>query len=458
MRQMSDKNNKHIIFGLGQSGLSCARYFDRIGQPYGILDTRQQPPGISELDNLSLCTFVQLGEADEVILKDCQQLIVSPGIDLNIPFIKKAIDLGVDVCGDVEIFARNCDKTVVAITGSNGKSTVTDLTDRLISAAGLNSQKGGNIGLPVLDFLPQDSADIYVLELSSFQLDSTHSLAPKVAVLLNLSEDHLDRYQGFEQYCHSKQSIFRNSEFRVFNQDDRLTYPKIITENCRSFSIATEPNIADSNVSYIKNNSTSPDLPNHRLVVKQQTVIASSSLNITGKHNLANVLASLNILDCLDIKIDNKVLCALEQYKGLNHRFQLVLRKNNVTWINDSKATNVGATIAALESVDLSGASQLVLIAGGDSKQSDLNPLVKYLDEHVTHMVLIGKDAKLFSKLSSKVKSYIVDNMQQAVIKALSIINGSATILLSPACSSLDMYINFEDRGNDFIASVRKYA
>lgn len=451
------KKSKQIIFGLGQSGLSCARYFDRIGQAYFLFDTREEPPGEKDVASLEYCEEYYSGKTfdfesiDESVFANCQQMVVSPGISLETPFVKKAKQLNIDVCGDVELFARNCSKPIIAITGSNGKSTVTDLTDKLLNAAGKKPQKGGNIGLAVLDFLPEQANDIYVLELSSFQLDTTYSLKPEVAVLLNLSEDHLDRYQNFDDYCQSKKRIYKDAKYLVFNQDDHLTYPSTLSEKACSFSVLPETQDKE-NVSRIVRRGLGYDL-----FVKDQFVIASDELNVTGTHNFANVLASLTILDCLNVKLDKNVLKALRSFNGLKHRFQLIFRGNNIEWINDSKATNVGATIAALNSVETCDEHQLILIAGGDSKQSDLRPLIEPLENKVKSMVLLGKDARLFADLTSKVTSYFVDNMQQAVCKAKELIAGKTTVLLSPACASLDMYKNFEERGDEFISAVRTY-
>lgn len=458
MKHMDAKGNTHIIFGLGQSGLSCARYFDRIEQPYLLVDTRENPPGKDDISLLSHCQGASFGDIDESILTDCLQLVVSPGISLQTPFVQKATALDIDVCGDVELFARACNKPIVAITGSNGKSTVTDLTDKLINAAGIRSQKAGNIGLPVLDFLPQDKAEIYVLELSSFQLDTTDSLAPEIAVLLNISEDHLDRYSGFKQYCQSKQKIYQRAKYKVFNFDDELTHPAKICKNDLGFSLQIPKNNQSLSLSHIKPLQSDKDLLSYELVVNQVDIMSCNLLNITGKHNFANVLASLNILACLNIVIDKNVLQVLKGYKGLKHRFQLVKGDNLCQWINDSKATNVGATIAALNSLDLDPDTHLILIAGGDSKQSELSPLVQPLEEKVNSLILMGKDAELFNRLSSKVASYLVENMHQAVCKAKQLIDGKTIILLSPACSSLDMFSSFEARGDEFIAEVRACA
>jgi len=443
----------HIIFGLGKSGLSCARYFDRISQPYYLVDSRNLPPSQEQVDRLSYCKGTAFGTIDDSLLESCEQLVVSPGVALTTDFVTKAINAGIDVCGDVELFARICDKPIVAITGSNGKSTVTDLAEQLINAANIDCQKGGNIGLPVLDFLPEMSADIYVLELSSFQLDTTESLKAEVAVCLNITEDHMDRYPTFNDYVKSKQKIFNHAHYSIFNRDDQLTYPPSInSENTWSFSLV-EPNENDEKISFLKKEDKGS-----QLVVTNQSILLAQQLNVTGKHNWSNVLACLTILKCLDIEITEQILNKLIAYKGLKHRFQLVSRKNKCEWINDSKATNVGATVAALNSLDLSANQKVTLIAGGDSKQSDLTPLIEPINNIVSHLILMGVDAQKIAQLPIQTNPYFVDDMNQAVTKANELIEPNDIVLLSPACASLDMYSSFEARGDAFIDAVRECA
>ena len=442
----------HLILGLGKSGLSCARYFDRIGQDYCLLDTRHNPPGLEQITTLTHCKSTVFGDLKLALLKDCKMLVVSPGIALSQPFVSEAIKRDIDVCGDIELFARACDKPVVAITGSNGKSTVTDLTEKLINAAGLKCQKGGNIGLPVLDFLPMQNADIYVLELSSFQLDTTHSMKPKVSVLLNVSEDHMDRYKTFSDYTNSKQRVFKNAIYKIFNGEDRLTYPSSISTKDYTFSVDKPIEPVAQKVSYLKQRDRS-----FELVVDHKDIIGTNSLQITGRHNWLNGLTCLCILKCLEFPFNDNDLRCLEHYQGLPHRFQRVSKKFEYDWINDSKATNVGATVAAIDSIHLAK-NKVILIAGGDSKQSDLSPLIELFENKICSLVLLGKDARLLSDLTNKVDSYFVENMQQAVSKAKQLASPGDIVLLSPACSSLDMYKNFEARGEAFVDAIRKCA
>jgi len=459
----------HIILGLGQSGLSCARYFDRIAQSYGVLDTREYPPGREAIESSKFCQMSNFGKLDQTWLNGCKLLVVSPGISPTLPFIKKAKSLGVDVCGDVELFARNCSKPIVAITGSNGKSTVTDLTDRLINATNINCQKGGNIGLPVLDFLPQADADLYVLELSSFQLDTTFTLSPEIAVLLNISEDHMDRYSDFMAYVSSKKQIFSGANRSIYNAEDSLTFPEPIKENDIAFSLNLDSSSKKGTTNYLNRVEDGTDI-----IIDGSKQLKTSELSITGRHNYANVLASLSILSGLNIEINEQVLSVLKEYQGLKHRFQLVSRSKGCEWINDSKATNVGATVAALNSIEKHGRKNIVLIAGGDSKESDLQPLVEPVIEKVSHLFLLGKDrhkiADLISYSSSDIfnqvaksnkndiKIHFVENLKEAVVAASAIVDMNDIVLLSPACSSLDMFKNFEARGDAFIEAVRQCA
>lgn len=454
--------HKNIIFGLGKSGMSCAHYFDRKGIYYTLIDTRSNLPNKEEISKLINCEASYFGSIDDDVLDSCKKLIVSPGISLQHPFVTQAKKRNIDICGDVELFARDCDKKVVAITGSNGKSTVTELTYKLISASGINVQMAGNIGLPVLDFLATNNderlPELFILELSSFQLDLTKSLKPAVAVLLNVSEDHMDRYESFSDYVDSKRTIYNGAKERVFNLDDKRCFPSKINTSDYAFSIEQRDKNMSCNTAHILE-ELSKESKDYKFYMNQEMILDSTELNMIGHHNFANILASLSILKLLKIELDTKVLRTLCDYNGMNHRFQLVSRKFDCHWINDSKATNVGATIAALENFDSSQEQRLILIAGGDSKKSDLNPLINEFENRVESLILLGKDAQLFANLSNKIKAYFVKNMQQAVEKAKSLIDGlstsrKTTVLLSPASASLDMFENFEDRGEQFTRAI----
>ncbi len=443
---------KHIIFGLGKSGIACAGYFDRINKPYSLIDSRENVD-LECLKSLSCCQSTFFGELDNSLVEGCEQLVLSPGISLNHPLVQRAQQLKIDVCGDVELFARECHKPIVAITGSNGKSTVTDLIAKVMSLNGLDCQKGGNIGLPVLDFLPLQQADIYVLELSSFQLDSTESLRPSVAILLNISEDHMDRYLDFDDYIYSKKKIYNKAKHRIFNWQDKNTHPLEISALDMAFTRQKLSSKKIQNQAYLRPNEQSFDL-----CINDKKVVNSKQLNITGIHNMMNVLACLATLECLDMKLSQQAMDGLKKYQGLAHRFQLVSRYLDCEWIDDSKATNVGATLAAIKSLDLSGNKQLILIAGGDSKQSDLSPLKQPFNSRVSHLILMGVDAKKLAAVVPSKQPIFANDMKAAVQKAADLCEPGDVVLLSPACSSLDMYSNFEARGLDFQKAVRECA
>jgi UDP-N-acetylmuramoylalanine--D-glutamate ligase len=454
---MSDKTpNKLIcIFGLGQSGVSAARYLQRTEQDFFVVDTRDNPPGKDEIKSLNHCRQTYFGTVPQENLNQLSMIIVSPGISKDITALALARSSGVEVIGDVELFVRNTNKKIVAITGSNGKSTVTDLTHKLLVAAGINAVIGGNYGIAVLDYLPENSAELYVLELSSFQLDTTPSIAADVAVILNISEDHMDRYESFEDYRQSKLSLTKRAKSLVINADD----PNIEVdsrEKIIKFSMKQA-----SSASY----STCIENSKCHLLVNGQAFISADQLQISGIHNWSNVLVALAVFELLNLKLNNNVVEALKNYQGLPHRFQLIESTDNTDWINDSKATNVGATQAALNSIDKALYSRIILIAGGDAKDSDLQPLKAPLSQ-IDYLIVMGKDANQFKSLISLDKYCLVDSMQSAVNKAKEVISfyhnssqeNRAIVLLSPACSSLDMYKNFEARGQAFIDAIKECA
>ncbi|MDH5631113.1 MAG: UDP-N-acetylmuramoyl-L-alanine--D-glutamate ligase, partial [Gammaproteobacteria bacterium] len=335
--------------------------------------------------------------------------------------------------------------------GSNGKSTVTELTHKLLVAAGVNAQIGGNFGVPVLDYLPEDAGDYYVLELSSFQLDTTQSLRAEIAVILNITEDHMDRYADFNAYKQSKLSIYNGAKNIIANYDDELTFPEK-SDRYKVFSLHEQT--ADYHLNY-QNDSA-------ELVIDNQGIIDVSKLMLSGSHNWSNALVAIGIVKQVAGEIDKNVLSALTSYQGLPHRFQLVKSDEGIDWINDSKATNVGATQAAINAIDLKIYGCIVLIAGGDAKGSDLSPLSSSF-ERVTHFILIGRDAPMFRKIIIDNKVTMATTLQDAIDKSYNFIkschqnvSGKAMVLLSPACASFDMFDNYMDRGNKFAEAVNQ--
>lgn len=447
---MSDNVQENLVcvFGLGMSGSAAARYLQRIGQKFFVVDTRSNPPGKDEVCGLSNCTASYFAEIPQESLNSAKQIILSPGVSPKINEIELARQMGVDIVGDVELFAQQSEGRIVAITGSNGKSTVADLTYQVLRSGDENVEIGGNFGVPVLDFLPQDTADIYVLELSSFQLDTTLSLKAEVAVLLNVSEDHMDRYASFNEYRNSKLSVFDGAKKCIVNADDELTWPDS-KENIVEFSI--QQNRAQFRIKHTDDDWI--------LCEGDKEIINARQLSVAGSHNWSNVLATMAIVNALDISLNDKMLQNLANYSGLAHRFQLIASNQDIDWINDSKATNVGATLAALKGIDRNYYTSVVLIAGGDAKGSDLSPLTRLLNEKVDYLILIGKDRALFQSLNLSITIELADDMAHAVNLAYVKLNSSkdnkkAAVLLSPACASSDMYKNFVARGQAFVDAV----
>lgn len=440
--------NLVCVFGLGMSGCAAARYLQRVDQAFFVVDTRINPSGKNEVINLPNCKASFFGDIPQEILNRSKQIILSPGVSPNINAIRLAKENNVDIVGDIEIFSQQSKNKIVAITGSNGKSTVTDLTYQMLKAAGINVEIGGNFGVPVLDFLPHDPADIYVLELSSFQLDTTRSLQADIAVVLNVSEDHMERYDSFEDYRSSKLSIFNGAKKQIVNADDKFTWPES-KDNVVEFSIRQKQ------AKYHLQSSQK-----HWVLCSQDAeVISTDQLKITGSHNWSNVLAVIAIIAELNISFEEDMLQVLKGYCGLPHRFQLVSSNQLADWINDSKATNIGATLAALSGIDRNYYAPVILIAGGDAKESDLSPLAPALSEKVDYLVLIGKDRNLFQQLDCDCKKELADDMQEAVSIAFRKVKNTdsdtkALVLLSPACASLDMYQNFMARGDAFVEAV----
>ena len=448
---------KSIIVGLGKTGLSVAKYMVANGLDFKILDTRSQPPMLNYFRTHFPDVEVETGKLDLNSLLGAKELIISPGLSLKTPEIQSAKSYGIPIRGDVDIFSQVVDAPIIGVTGSNGKSTVVAMLREILKKAGKRFGLGGNLdgaeAKPALDLLQGEAKELYVLELSSFQLETTTSLQAEVAVILNLSEDHMDRYETYDDYIASKHQVYNGAKHCIYNYDDRATKPKNIDASIHSFSVESIPSESNSISAYI-----SSDQLGHQIMINDVAVVHTNRLSITGIHNWKNVLASLTILALHKLPFDKAVLSALESYKGLSHRFQLISRNQNCEWINDSKATNVGATIAAIESIVLEEQQQLILIAGGDSKGSDLSPLAPILLEKVDHLILLGVDAKKLAQQAPTKQAIFVDSMQQAVEKARELINQGDKVLLSPACSSLDMYANFEARGNAFAEAVRACA
>ncbi|MGY5452098.1 UDP-N-acetylmuramoyl-L-alanine--D-glutamate ligase [Agarivorans sp. MS3-6] len=426
------QQKRYAVVGLGASGMSSVRFLLSQGVSPLICDTRISPPGLTQLaDNLT----VVCGELPLLQLLDCDVVIVSPGVALAHPVLQKLAEAGVSLIGDVELFCHYALAPIVAITGSNGKSTVTSLVGDMAKQAGINVAVGGNIGVPVLDLLAED-VQLYVLELSSFQLETTDSLAACAATVLNISEDHMDRYQGLADYIAAKQKIYQHATTAIVNLDDADSQPHVNAKQVISFSLtsAGDYSLSDNQ---------------QQLMKGERVLLATEELPLVGTHNYANILAALALADAAGIALE-ACLIAIKQFVGLAHRCQLVSRKRGISWINDSKATNVGATIAALIGL-VQARQQLWLIVGGDSKDGDLSELAGPLAA-VAGVVAFGKDKQRFKDIAAN--TLLVDNLEQALAWCKQQAKSGDTVLLSPACASLDMYRNFEARGQHFCQLV----
>ena len=436
---------KALILGLGKTGLSCARFLEEQGIAFDFADTRDQPVLLASAKQQFPNADMLLGPFSEALLEGVKMLVLSPGVDPRQTMIRSAYARGLDVVGDIELFARGVHQPVVAITGSNGKSTVTELLGEMAKAAGINVAIGGNLGTPALDLL-KSSAQLYVLELSSFQLETVHSLEASAAVVLNVSEDHLDRYDSFAEYTAMKSRVYNNAKASLVNLDDALVASMPVHGEIKAFSVVREPSAGQYGLRLRG--------AEQWLVHGSEYLLPVSKLKIQGRHNYANALAALALGDAIELP-RTAMLSALSDFAGLEHRTQWVAEQGSVTYINDSKATNVGATAAAVLGMD----QQQVLIAGGVGKDQDFTPLHKVLEGRARHAVLIGRDAdKLEQAIGSACSTSIAVDMQDAVDQAQAKALAGDVVLLSPACASFDMYSGFEARGADFMACVHSLA
>lgn len=430
------QGKKVIVVGLGITGLSCVDFFIRQGVTPKVIDTRQKPGG---LDKLPADVEYHTGSFHQAWLNDADLIISSPGIALSTPELVEAANHGVEIVGDIELFCREAQAPIVAITGSNGKSTVTMIVGEMASADGIRVGVGGNIGVPALTLLTEPH-DLYVLELSSFQLETTYSLQAAAATVLNISEDHMNRYPlGLEQYREAKLRIYDNAKTCVYNEDDALTLPLAGKDNrCVSFGVGQGDYQLDNT--------------NRILKVKGEKVLSTAEMYLSGQHNYTNALAALALADAVGIsrKAATEVL---KTYHGLAHRFQLVYSHQNVRWINDSKATNVGSTEAALRGLEVEGTLHLLL--GGDGKSADFTSLLPYISGDNIRLYCFGQDGQALANLRPDV-SLLTVTMEEAMRALAPTVKSGDMVLLSPACASLDQFKCFEQRGDEFARLARE--
>ena len=429
------------VVGLGQSGLATVRFLLSKGIKPVLMDTRKQPAGLEQIAAEKV-DGIYLGELDANRLAQMELIIVSPGLSVKHPALRFAKLQGATVIGDVELFACYNTKPVVAITGSNGKSTVTKLTEAMLQHSGIQALAAGNIGLPVLDALAKTETEVYVLELSSFQLETTASLQLVAAANLNVSADHLDRYQDLADYAAAKQRIYQHSALAVYNADDALTVPTTATQ-VLALSLT--------------DNSSGYGIVQHQgqdyLLVAGEPLLPVAEMSLFGKHNQFNALAAAALALAAGAS-RQAIASTLRSFRGLAHRCELVAERQGVRWVNDSKGTNIGATLAALAGLRSSVAGKLILIAGGDAKGADLTELQPALQRDVQQLITLGQDGPAIAALLPD--SIQVKTIQQAVKTAASLAQSGDMVLLSPACASLDMFKSYADRGEQFAAAVRE--
>ncbi|WP_333011590.1 UDP-N-acetylmuramoyl-L-alanine--D-glutamate ligase [Kluyvera sichuanensis] len=430
---MADYQGKNVvIIGLGLTGLSCVDFFLAQNVTPRVMDTRATPPG---LDKLPEAVERYVGGLNEDWLMAADLIVASPGMALANPSLSRAADAGIEIVGDIELFCREAQAPIVAITGSNGKSTVTTLIGEMAKAAGVNVGVGGNIGLPALMLL-DPARELYVLELSSFQLETTSSLHAAAATILNVTEDHMDRYPlGLQQYRAAKLRIYENAKVCVVNADDGLTMPvRGADERCVSFGV----DVGDYHLNRQQGETW--------LRVKGEKVLNVKEMPLTGQHNYSNALAALALADAVGLPRATS-LKALTTFTGLAHRFQIVLDHRGVRWINDSKATNVGSTEAALNGLHVAGT--LYLLLGGDGKSADFEPLRRYLTGDNIRLYCFGRDGGELAALRPEIATQ-TETMEEAMRLIAPQVNAGDMVLLSPACASLDQFKSFEQRGDVF--------
>lgn len=477
---------KALVVGLGASGEACTKFLLKRQWQVRAMDTRSEPPALSRLSDTEGFCFVSLQEA-QAQLKDCNLLVMSPGISpwhsAVTPLVRSAQSLGIEIVGEIELFARELlrlksekayEPKVIAVTGTNGKTTTTVLTTKMAAASGLKAVAAGNIGPNAVTELDRylesgELPDVWVLELSSFQLETTSSLAPDAAALLNITQDHLDWHGGMNEYVAAKGKIFAHEKTaRILNRDD-TTVMNFAAHDRRVFTFGTtepqHPNewglVKEDGIVWLAfNEDDSVQLTKRKVLEGHvlQRLMPEDALHIRGRHNSMNALAALALIYAAGLPISD-ALRALAQYRGEPHRVEYVMTVNGVDYIDDSKGTNVGATVAALEGLGANG-TKLVVILGGDGKGQDFSPIADSMGKHARAAVLIGRDAPLIEKALQGAEYPIIHakDMPQAVQKASELAQPHDCVLLSPACASWDMFKDYAQRSAIFIASAKALA
>ncbi len=443
MQDLIASSVNRVVVGLGITGVSCARHLYSLGVPFSVIDTRTNPPGLDTLRAQMPDVDVYAGEYPDELITSAAELIVSPGIALDDPLVVAAREAGVEILGDIDLFVREAQAPVIGITGSNAKSTVTELVGEMARQSGINVGVGGNLGTPALDLLGTDR-ELYVLELSSFQLERAGKLGLAVATVLNISPDHLDRHGSMVKYHQAKHRIFFGCGKAVVHTDDALTVP-----------------LLEDKVPVVRWRLGEPALDGFGLRLQDgeeficlglQTLLPVTAVRMAGRHNLANALAALALGQAAGLPLAI-MLDTLQQFSGLPHRCEVVADIDGVRFVNDSKGTNVGATQAALEG--LGGDRDILLIAGGLGKGANFRELIPAVTRHCRQVFTIGEDAELIADaLGTAVTVSHAASLDGAVQQAAQLAQAGDTVLLSPACASFDMFPGFVARGEAFVAAV----
>ncbi|MDH4259449.1 MAG: UDP-N-acetylmuramoyl-L-alanine--D-glutamate ligase [Gammaproteobacteria bacterium] len=441
--QQAANRPRSVIVGLGRTGVSCARHLAARGHNLVVTDSRSSPPGLPELRRLVPDASTVLGGFDPSVLEGADQIVVSPGVSLREPFLQQALARGLDLVGDIELFAREAGGRVIGITGTNGKSTVTTLVGEMAREAGILVRVGGNLGEPALDLLAGPPAAMYVLELSSYQLETTYSLQLEVAAILNVTPDHLDRYVDVAEYAAAKARIFERCATAIVNLDDELV-SRMTRPGQRRLGFSLSRGDADFRLLARDGRDW--------LAAGTEALMPVDALRLPGRHNAANALAALAVGTACGMP-RAAMTGALARFEGLPHRSQLVAEARGVRWIDDSKGTNVGATQAAIAGLP----GPLVLIAGGDGKGQDFNPLADACRGKVRDAVLIGRDARpIGAAIAGSCAVHYAPTLDDAVAAAARLARPGDIVLLSPACASFDMFRDYAHRGDVFAAAARR--
>ena len=438
----------YVVIGLGKTGLACAQFLKKQQLPFVVMDTRHEPPMLAEFKNLFPDVPVYLGGLLSDVLESAKTIVISPGLSRQTPEIAAASEKGVEICGDIELFLQFAKAPVVAVTGTNGKSTVVTLLGAMCEAAGVPAIVAGNIGTCVLDVLSWPTPHWYILELSSFQLETTYSLRAKVATILNITDDHMDRYDSLGSYAAAKLHIYDGAQFAVFNAEDPLTKP---ATSMRAVSFTSQVP-RDNQYGIVITDEGA------QLHFGKERLLAASEMKIAGLPNCLNALCALAMTAEMGLP---RAACiqALRDFQGLPHRLQWVRSVQGVDWYNDSKGTNVGASVQAVLGLGHNRSGKLILIAGGQGKGADFSPMAQPVSQHCRAVILMGEDAPIIANaLTNTAPIHHVRTLAAAIELAQQLAKPNDAVVLSPACASFDMFKNFEHRGECFVELVEQLA